>query len=900
MGNTLSLEEQRLAESNRIAWRKWGPYLSARAWGTVREDYSESGDAWGYFSHDAARSRVFRWGDDGLGGFCDDHQNLCLAVALWNEQDPILKERLFGLTNAEGNHGEDVKEIYHSLDGTPTHTYMKMSYCYPQVAYPYAQLVDGNRNRSGAELELQDVLQAELAAGKYFDVTIEYAKADAEDIVCRIRATNRAQAAAPLHLLPHLWYRNTWSWDVPAPAVPQLRKTGAGAVATDPANPYVGQRTWYVQDSGGGTPALLFTDNESHRMRLGWPEQPGTKYFKDGVHLNVVPAERDRFKQQSGKDSQSADWINPANQGSKVAAHFSKTLAPGETWEVQVRLSPTPLPAPFANFGAIFATRIQEADAFYGQIQTAITDPQLRLIQRQALAGLLWNKQFYYFDVERWLHGDTSAPPPPAQRLGGRDSTWRQLDAMNVILVPDSWEYPWFAAWDLAFHCVATAIVDPAFAKQQVLLLMREYYMKPNGQLPAYEWEFSDLNPPVTAWAALEIYRREQRISGKGDTDFLARVFHKALLNFTWWVNRVDQEGDNLFQGGFLGLDNISVIDRSALGGGHIDQADGTAWMAVFCSTMLSMAIELALVDPSYEEMAVKFLDHFMYIAQALVHPQEIDPTLEPLWDDHDRFFYDHLYPLGSSQDIPLRIRSFVGLVPLLAADTLAADVYGKLPALDRHRQWLLDNQPKLLASVGPLDTAGAGGRMLLSLLGPDMLKDVLAVVFDESRLLSDHGVRSLSKEHLAQPFTLDLNGEQHNLGYEPAESVVKIKGGNSNWRGPVWMPVNFLIAKALLRYQDYFAANFTIPLRKSSGQVSQLSLGDAAKEIARRTVALFIPDGQGARPIYAGNALFATGDFKDRLWFHEYFDGDNGKGLGAIHQTGWTALVANMIDELT
>ena len=898
MGNTL--EEQRLAQAKTIPWRKWGPYLSARAWGTVREDYSSNGDAWGYFSHDAARSRVFRWGDDGIGGFCDEHQNLCLAVAFWNEKDPILKERLFGLTNAEGNHGEDVKEIYHFLDGTPTHSYMKMSYCYPQVAYPYGLLIDGNRNRQGGELELCDVLQAELAAGKYFDISIEYAKADAEDILCRIRATNRAQAAAPLHLLPQLWYRNTWSWDVPAPPRPRLHKSGAGAVSTDPANAYVGQRTWFVQDGAGQSAALLFTDNESHRARLGWPEQPDVKYFKDGIHLNVVPAERDLLKQQCGRDSQPADWINPANQGSKVAAHFSKTLAPGETWEVQVRLSPTQSPTPFVDFGATFDQRIGEANAFYQQIQGAIADPQLRLIQRQALAGLLWNKQFYYFDVERWLHGDGAAPPPPSQRLDGRDSTWRQLDAMNVIIVPDNWEYPWFAAWDLAFHCVATALIDPDFAKQQVLLLMREYFMKPNGQLPAYEWEFSDLNPPVTAWAALEIYRREKRTLGKGDADFLARVFHKSVLNFTWWVNRIDQEGDNLFQGGFLGLDNISVIDRSSLGGRRIEQADGTAWMAMYCSTMLSMAIELALIDSSYEEMAVKFLDHFMYIAQAMVHPQEIDPTLEPLWNDQDRFFYDHIYPLGSAHDIPLCIRSFAGLVPLLAADTLAADVYQKLPALDRHRQWLLDNEPKLLASVGPLDESGAGGRMLLSLLKPDMLKDVLAVVFDEARMLSAHGVRSLSKEHQAQPFTLNLDGQQYSLSYERAESVVKIKGGNSNWRGPVWMPVNYLIAKALLRYQDYFAANLTIPLRTSDGQVSQLSLGDAAREIARRAIGLFVADKQGARPINAGNPLFANGDFKDRLWFHEYFDGDDGKGLGAIHQTGWTALVANLIDELS
>jgi len=896
--SSLSAEHQRLAEAEDRSWRKWGPYLSDRAWASVREDYSADGDAWASFTHDDARKRAFRWSEDGIAGFCDDHQNLCMSLALWNGRDPILKERFFGLTGREGNHGEDVKELYFYLDCTPTSSYARMLYRYPQAAYPYGALIDKNRGRQGPEWELFDELAQDFADGRYFDVTVEYAKADPEEILCRVRARNCGPDPAPLHLLPQLWYRNQWSWSKPAGEQPMLRKIGDGAVATSDHHPYLPQQWWYAQDPTGAAPELLFTNNESNAARLGWTGRGGT-FFKDAFHVYLISAEHDLADHEMGQDSRPSDWINAQNTGSKVAAHFQKTLAPGETWELQIRLSLSAQSAPFGSFDSTFAARASEADQFYAAIQAPGLSADDRTVQRQALAGLLWSRQFYRYPVETWLVGDPASPQPPASRWSGRNSKWRQLDAGDVILMPDTWEYPWFAAWDLAFHCVAISLADPDLAKSQLLLLLREYYMHPSGQLPAYEWEFSDLNPPVTAWAGLQIYRRDKAVAGKGDLLFLERVFQKLLINFTWWVNREDVEGDNLFEGGFLGLDNISIIDRSALHQGErLQQADATAWVAMYCAQMLAIAVELARAEPQYQDLAIKFLDHYAYIARALVNPQQIDPSLEPLWDAQDGFFYDHLYPGAGRPDIPLRIRSLVGLIPLLASQTLESSALTDLPELAAHHQWLLDNRPELLQSLGPFDRPGAGDRLLLSVFTEDMLRAVVEVMLDESRMLSRYGIRSLSKEHGQKPFCAQIDGQSLSIGYEPAEAVTQIKGGNSNWRGPIWMPANFLLTQALLELGAYYGPSLQVSLRTADGAARRVTLTQAAAEIASRVKRLFSIDAGGRRPIYGDSPLFTRSDWRDALLFHEYFHAEDGRGLGAGHQTGWTALIATFIQD--
>jgi hypothetical protein len=898
-------EQGRLDRANAEGWRTWGPYLSDRAWGTVREDYSASADPWNYFSHDDARMRAYRWGEDGIGGYSDDHQNLCLAPAFWNEQDPILKERYFGLINGEGNHGEDVKELYHYLDCTPTGSYAKMLYRYPQVAYPYGELIGRNETAGlgQPEVELFDVLKDVFERGLYFDISIEYAKLAPGDILCRIRATNRGPSPAPLHIVPQIWYRNYWSFEAPGSKLavaPELSKLGKAAVQTSDAHPFVGRAFWYVSDDQGTLPELLFTNNESHYELLGWGPSPG-QFFKDAFHLNLVPRERARADAALGRSSVASDWVNPEQRGSKAGAHFSRSLAPGETWEVRVRYTNERPELPFDRFGETFSARSAEADAFYAQLKAQSSprsDADLRLVQRQALAGLLWNQQFYYYSVERWLKGDPSAPPPPASRRadGARNVKWRLFDAMDVLLMPDPWEYPWFAAWDLAFHAVAISLIDPELAKSQILLLLREYYMRPNGQIPAYEWNFGDLNPPVTAWAALLIYQQEKRRTGKGDTIFLARVFDKAIINFTWWVNIEDTEGDNLFAGGFLGLDNISVLDRSDLPGGfRLEQADGTGWVAMYTANLFAMAAELAISEPEYQDLAIKFLDHYTYIARALIHPEQIRPDLEPLWDAADGFYYDHLYPGDGQDDVPIRLRSVAGLVPLFAVATVEASTWAKLPDLAAHRAWLIENRPELLASLAPLDRAGQGDRSILSLLEPEMLDSVLSVVFDEQRLLSRYGVRSLSKEHTgANAFA--FRGRV--VRYDPAEVTYDpIKGGNSNWRGPIWVAVNYLLVNSLRSFASYHGDSLKVPLRDAAGNERSITLSAAADEIASRVIRLFLKE-DGKRPIYRGYPVFENAGWTDSLLLHEYFDGDTGKGLGAGHQ-GWTSLIANLIEEL-
>jgi hypothetical protein len=866
-------EHQRLidSEARRADWKQWGPYLAERAWGTVREDYSATGEAWDHFPHDHARSRAYRWNEDGLAGVCNRFQNLCLAIALWNERDPILKERFFGLNGNEGNHGEDVKEYYFYLDNTPTHSYMKMLYKYPQVAFPYEQLIAENRarGRDEPEFELADALRETFAAGRYFDVVIEYAKAGQEDILCRVTAINRGPEAAPIHILPHLWYRNTWSWGYGRER-PELRAAGPGTVAVEER--HLGARWWYVD----GDAPLLFTENETNTERLfGAPN--ATPYVKDAIHEAVVHGRAER--------------VNPAQVGSKVAAHFQAVVPPGETFSVQVRFADAEHADPFGDFDAIFQQRIAEADAFYAAIQRPDLNDDERRVQRQALAGLLWSKQFYHYSVELWLDGDPGQPPPPAARKQQRNADWQHLYNLDVLSMPDKWEYPWYAAWDLAFHTLSIALVDPEWAKRQIILLLREWYMHPNGQLPAYEWNLSDVNPPVHAWAAWQVYQ----ITGRNDTDFLEKVFHKLLLNFTWWVNRKDADGRNVFQGGFLGLDNIGVFDRSQPlpTGGHIEQADGTGWMAFYSLNMLAIALELARTKPAYEDVATKFFEHFLYIADAFYNMGGQDVSL---WDEQDGFFYDVLH---TPDDVftPLRVRSFVGLIPLMAVQTLEPELLAALPDFRRRMEWVIKYRPHLAAHVAPFDTRGAHGHYHLSIVDRDKLTRILTRVFDAAEFLSDYGLRSLSRYHAAHPFTSRVDGRTYTVAYEPAESRSGLFGGNSNWRGPIWFPTNYLLIEALRKYHHHYGDTLTLEVPTGSG--NQMTLAQAADALSRRLQRIFVRDAahDGRRPVFGGEPLFQRDPhWRDHLLFYEYFHGDNGAGIGASHQTGWTALVANLL----
>jgi hypothetical protein len=874
----MTAEPQRLrdAQDKKAHWRRWGPYLADRQWGTVREDYSPHGDAWNFFPHDHARSRAYRWGEDGILGISDNHQRLCFALALWNERDPILKERYFGLTGPEGNHGEDVKEYYFYLDSTPTHSYMRGLYKYSQAEYPYARLVEDNRGRSRRDPEFELLDTGVFAESRYWDVTVEYAKADPDDILIRITATNRGPDPAPLHLLPTLWFRNSWSWDVGAKRPRLQREVASPVPALIAEHPEMEGR---YRLSCDGASELLFTENESNARRLWGADNP-SPYVKDAFHEFIVRGDREA--------------VNPAGNGTKAAAHYRFIVPPGESAVIRLRLAKTDA-AP-VTFDRIFDRRRREADEYYAGIIPARLSDDGRRVMRQALAGMLWSKQWFHFDVRRWLEGDPTQPAPPPARKGGRNREWTHLYNDDVISMPDKWEYPWYAAWDLAFHMVALALVDADFAKDQLVLFLREWYMHPNGQIPAYEWNFGDVNPPVHAWAAWRVYKIDKRIRGEGDRQFLERVFQKLLLNFNWWVNRKDVEGKNVFQGGFLGLDNIGVFDRSAPlpTGGHLEQSDGTAWMGSFCLNMLAMALELARDNPAYEDMASKFFEHFMYIAYAMGHMDGADEHVD-LWNDDDGFFYDVLHTPDGAQ--PMKLRSLVGLVPLFSVQVIEPDDLARLPRFARRMQWFLDNRDDLRHLVTSQPGSDGIDRRLLSLVSGHRLRRVLGYMLDEHEFLSPHGVRALSRYHAEQPYVLHVNGMEHRVDYEPAESSTPLFGGNSNWRGPIWFPMNFLIIESLQRFDRFYRGEFKVEFPTGSGQ--PMALWDVAAELSRRLTRIFLQGPDGRRPVHGPYETFqADPHWRDLILFYEYFHGDNGSGIGASHQTGWTGLVAKLLQQ--
>jgi len=922
----MNAEERRLEEARlrRTHWKRWGPYVSDRAWGTVREDYSPYGTAWDYFPHDHARARAYRWNEDGLAGVSDRHQEVCLALALWNGRDPILKERPFGLTGSEGNHGEDLKEYYFHLDSTPTHSFMRMLYKYPQAAFPYATLAEENRRRGKEAPEFELVDTGVFEEHRYFDVFVEYAKQDAEDLLMCVRVVNRGPEASTIHVLPTLWFRNTWSWN-------GTRFTGglraiepsAGGPVVEVRTERYGRRWLYFE----GTPELLFTDNETNTRRV-FGFDGGMRFTKDGINDRVVEGR--------------VDAVNPALTGTKVAGHYVAEIPAGASATFRVRFSPrgpeswtdaasaaatadasdatgsprssgstahhpartamatavaeAAPPSPFDGFDAIVEARRREADDFYATVIPASLSEDAARVMRQSLAGLLWSKQYYHYVVRDWLSGDPAQPSPPAQRRTGRNRDWTHLHNADVISMPDKWEYPWYAAWDLAFHCVALAIVDPDFAKDQLTLMLREWYMHPNGQLPAYEWAFGDVNPPVHAWAAWRVYKIEKKRRGTGDRVFLERVFQKLLLNFTWWVNRKDSEGSNVFEGGFLGLDNIGVFDRSAPlpTGGHIEQADGTSWMAMYSLNLLAMAAELAIENPAYQDLASKFWEHFLHIGHAIGH-QGKGRNLD-LWHDDDGFFYDTLHLPGGERS-PLKVRSMVGLIPLFAVETLEPETLERLPDFRRRLEWFIANRPDLTDSVACMRTEGQQERRLLSVVGPHRLRRVLEYMLDEQEFLSPYGVRALSRVHRDRPYVLPIDGHEHRVDYDPGESSSGLFGGNSNWRGPIWLPVNYLLVESLQKFHHYFGDGFTIECPTGSGRM--LTLAEVAAEISRRLSRIFLRGSDGRRPVLGDVALF-QGDphWRDYVPFHEYFHGDTGRGVGASHQTGWTALVAKLLQQ--
>lgn len=890
-------EKKRLEECNRytqtrgtkgIAWKKWGPYLSERQWGTVREDYSENGDAWNFFTHDHARSRAYRWGEDGLGGICDEKQRLCLALALWNGKDPILKERLFGLTNSEGNHGEDVKEYYFYLDSTPTHSYMKYLYKYPQEAFPYADLVETNRRRSRNEMEYELLDTGVFNNDRYFDVFVEYAKDGPDDILLQITAVNRSPEQAELHLLPILWFRNDWASWIAGPAQkPNLKQIEgpAGTSAIMAQHSTLGTYYLYCE----GDVPLLFTENETNNERL-FPEYPNvTPYVKDGINDYVV----------QGRHAA----VNPEHQGTKASAHYRKMVSPGQSMTVRLRLTSQgpaeqgkDMKGGAAFFGPAFAkilaTRLQESDEFYRSVTPPSVSPDAANVMRQALAGMLWSKQYYYFDGDRWLEEHHSNPLHVGHRMS-RNSEWFHMINEDIISMPDKWEYPWYAAWDLAFHTLPIAIVDPDFAKQQMHLMLHGLYLHPNGQIPAYEWNFSDVNPPVHAFATLFLHRTEQALHDKTDVDFLRLAFNKLLLNFTWWVNRKDRFGKNVFEGGFLGLDNIGIFDRSAPlpTGGHLEQADGTAWMALFSQNMVELAVELVPHDPTYEDMVTKFLEHFLYIAAAMNKPGP-----DSMWDEEDGFYYDLLrLPDGSTQR--LKVRSMVGLLPLCAATVIEPWQRELVPQTVAQYEARVRQMPELFKTIHPTgpEHRGVGDRGIFALLNPERLRRILSKMLDENEFLSPYGIRSLSKFHERNPYIFHVNGQEYRVDYLPAESNTGMFGGNSNWRGPVWMPVNAMIIRALLNFYLYYGDNFRIECPTGSGRM--MNLFEVSKEIADRLSRIFFRDEHGRRPVYGGAEKFQTDPhWREYILFYEYFHGDNGAGLGASHQTGWTGLVAKTI----
>jgi hypothetical protein len=874
----MTAEEKRLQESHdRTAhWKRWGPYLSERAWGTVREDYSPGGTAWESVPHDHARSKAYRWNEDGIAGISDRHQRICFAVALWNGRDPILKERLFGLTGNEGNHGEDVKELYYYLDSTPTHSYMKFLYKYPQAEFPYDRLVRENRERGrgGHELELVDT--GVFDENRYFDVFIEYAKASPEDILVEITVANRGPEAAPIHLLPTVWFRNVWSWGNEV-ARPTLAACGEGCRGIVLDEPRYGRR--YLRTSGA--PELLFTGNGTNFERLYGSPNP-ERFVKDAF---------DRFVVQGNLDA-----VNPSREGTKAAAYYRFDVPAEESVTVRLVLSETAAADPNSTeFDRLFEQRRAEAEEFYASVIPAELSEDGRNVMRQSFGGLMWSKQFYHYVVKDWLNGDPAHPPPPEGRQYGRNSEWRHLYNADIISMPDKWEYPWYAAWDLAFHCLPIALIDPDFAKEQLMLMVREWYMHPNGQLPAYEWAFGDVNPPVHAWAAWRVYKIEKKRRGRGDRTFLQRIFHKLLLNFTWWVNRKDAEGRNVFQGGFLGLDNIGVFDRSAPlpTGGHIEQADGTGWMAMYSLNMLAIAMELAKEDPAYEDVASKFWEHFLYIAHAINHLGN-DGT--GMWDHQDGFFYDVLH-LPDGRHAPLKVRSMVGLIPLYAVETLEPELVERLAGFRRRLEWFVDNRPDLTANVACMQSPGKGERRLLSIVTAEQLRRVLGIMLDEAEFLSPYGVRALSAVHRGQPYVFEMNGARYTVNYEAGESSTGLFGGNSNWRGPIWFPVNYLLIEALQKFHHYYGEGFTVEFPARSGQY--LTLEQVAAELSRRLTRIFLREGDGGRPVHGSVEKYAKDPhWRDLVLFYEYFHGDDGSGVGASHQTGWTGLVAKLLQQ--
>ncbi len=893
----MNAEKKRLGESDSRErhWKRWGPYLSERAWGTVREDYSADGSAWDYFPHDHARSRAYRWNEDGLGGICDNHQRICFAISLWNGKDPILKERLFGLTGPEGNHGEDVKEIYYYLDSTPTHSYMKFLYKYPQAEFPYVRLIEEARSRTKEDPEFELIDTGIFDDNRYFDVFVEYAKGDVDDILIMITVANRGPEEASINVLPTLWLRNRWTWF-------GIEKTGSIHALDDTTFEVREETLGTLRLYCDGSPELLFTENETNNERL-FHSPNATPYVKDAFDRCVVHGEKEA--------------VNPEYIGTKAAANYLLTIPAGGEMTVKLRLSEPHVSAgdrkgkrastssppahsgssdTFTDFEKTFATRISEADEFYDDIVSGDLSEDARNVQRQAFAGMLWSKQYYHYVVRDWLTGDPAMPKPPDSRLNGRNSHWTHLFNADVVSMPDKWEYPWYAAWDLAFHCLPLAMIDPAFAKGQLILMLREWYMHPNGQIPAYEWAFGDVNPPVHAWAALRVYQIDKKNSGKPDREFLARIFQKLLLNFTWWVNRKDAEGHNVFEGGFLGLDNIGVFDRSKPlpTGGELTQSDGTSWMAMYCLNMLAIALELSITEPTYQDVASKFWEHFIYIADAMNHRGGDGFSL---WDDDDGFYYDVLHIQDLKYSTPIRIRSMVGLIPLFAVATIEADLLESMPGFQRRMQWFVDNRPDLTDKINTARRPGRSERRLMAVVYRDRLERVLKIMLDENEFLSPNGIRALSKFHKDAPYHLHVDGTDHVVDYEPGESTSGLFGGNSNWRGPIWFPCNYLIIESLQKFHHYYGDDLQVECPTGSGQM--MNLWQVAEELSRRLSRLFLKDDNGRRTLFGDNDKFQTDPhFKDRLLFHEYFHGDDGHGLGASHQTGWTGLVAKLLQQ--
>ncbi|MEZ5402431.1 MAG: glucosidase [Bryobacteraceae bacterium] len=868
-------ERERIEEASQRErhWRRWGPYLSERAWGTVREDYSALGTAWDFLPHDHARSKAYRWGEDGLAGICDNHQRLCFALALWNERDPILKERLFGLDGNQANHGEDVKELYYYLDSTPTHSYMKCLYKYPQAAFPYGRLANENRldhrGRDRPEFELLDT--GIFDENRYFDVFTEYAKVDVNDILIRITVANRGPAGAPLHLLPTIWFRNSWAWGYD-PERPEVRRLDDRLLECNHSS--MGAPLGQMYFSAAEPPRWLFTDNDTNTERLyNYRSSPG--WYKDAFHERVI--------------GQKLDAVRPDGRGTKACAWYVATLEPGEERVYRFRLSDDSDPV---AFDAIFERRREEADRFYSFAPSDLTD-DARAVQRQAYAGLLWSKQFYHYVVGEWLEGDPGQPRPPEGREQGRNRGWIHLYNEDVLSMPDKWEYPWFAAWDSAFHMITMATVDPDFAKAEMARFLREWYMHPNGQIPAYEWAFDDVNPPVHAWACYRVFKIDSKLTGRHDWAFLETVFHKLLMNFTWWVNRKDSSGDNIFEGGFLGLDNIGLFDRSKPlpTGGSIEQSDGTSWMAMYCLNMLRIALELSVLNPAYEDIASKFFEHFLFISSAMNHIGG-----RGLWDEADGFYYDRLQ-LPDQRSFLMKVRSMVGLIPLFAVETIDPEQLDRAPGFKRRMQWFIENRKLLCGEVASITDEGVAGRRLLAICHAHRLRRLLARMLDESEFLSPHGIRSLSRYHADHPYSMQFDGTDYGIAYDPGESSTWLFGGNSNWRGPVWFPVNYLIIESLQKFNHYFGREFQVEFPTGSGNM--VTLGEAAAELSRRLSRIFLRDQAGRRPVYGNIEKFQSDPhFRDHVLFYEYFHGDTGLGLGASHQTGWTALVAKLLQQ--